>query len=250
MASSGATQEKTPEWVTVLTTLPTRPLPPNTARTPLTTERLNIRPLAADDVAALHELRTQPEVMLNMKTGRIDESIDVTRVHLAPFLAPNDVITFQWAICLRASSDNKLIGIGGCRPQRGQFGWPDVGYMFNSAYWGQGYATEFVRGFLQLYAALPRTPAPVSLQVPRSILPDDWDNDAADPANPVVVEEKLTAIVPDHNAGSQAVLRKAGFEEFALIVEPDLRDLNQLIKLHLFQAFPGRIAKSSLAERA
>lgn len=61
-----------PTWATAKTTLPARPLPLNSTRSPVTTERLIIRALVPEDLHTLHLIRTQPEVMINNPQGRID----------------------------------------------------------------------------------------------------------------------------------------------------------------------------------
>lgn len=61
MASTEAPNEDS--FVLVRTTLPRRPLPSLADRPIITTERLAIRAFKADDLDALYELRTQPEVM-------------------------------------------------------------------------------------------------------------------------------------------------------------------------------------------
>lgn len=257
------------DWVTVLTTVPILPLPPNSERTAFETERLIIRPPTEEDLAALHEMRTQPEVMLNTKRALIDDDLEMTRSRLTNFLTPGDAKTFNCTICLREAGDNKLIGMGGVHSFGSVFGWPEIGYMFNSAYWGKGYATEFVRGFLQLYAQLPRPDVPVPLRVTRSSLPadltakagpgtdekgDKYDDDPAALAatvtvDTVVVEEKITAIVPDFNVESQKVVGKAGFQKFIQYREEDTRVLGSGIEilLHVLQYFPSRKAQAPAA---
>ncbi|CAK7244897.1 MAG: hypothetical protein STHCBS139747_006460 [Sporothrix thermara] len=251
------------DWVTVLTTVPLLPLPPNSERIAFETERLILRPPNEDDLAALHEMRTQPEVMRNTRRAVIDESMDVTRGVLAPFLPPGDARTFNCAICLREAGDNKLIGLGGVYVFHSVYGWPELGYMFNSSYWGKGYATEFVRGFLQLYSQLPRPETPQPLRVTRSSLPadlaaragpgtDDKGDYDADPealartvtADTVMVEEKLTAIVPDRNAESNKVVRKSGFKEFTQYLNEDSRlpGSGTKIMLRVYEYLPSKKA--------
>ncbi|CAK7236512.1 hypothetical protein SCUCBS95973_009632 [Sporothrix curviconia] len=251
------------DWVTVLTTVPLLPLPPNNERAALVTERLIIRPPTEDDLAALYELRTLPEVMRNTKTGTIDVDIAFTRGRLVPFLAPGDARTFNFAICLREAGDNKLIGIGGVHIFHSVFGWPELGYMFHSAHWGKGYATEFVRGFLQMYSKLPRPETPQPLRVTRCTLPADLQAKAGpgtaeksdyddDPealartvtADTVVVEEKLTAIVAVRNAESNRVVTKGGFERFMQFSKEDgwMPGSGIDIMLNVYHYFPSKEA--------
>ncbi|KAJ9161876.1 Acyl-CoA N-acyltransferase [Coniochaeta hoffmannii] len=200
-------------WPSIKTTLPVRPLPPNSSRPHVTTGRLLIRPLAADDVQALHVLRTQPEVMANSSQIRADRDLDETYQRLAPFLPPNDEKTFHCAICLRETGE--MIGIGGCHSLSSGFGWPVLGYMIRREYWGRGLVTEFVGAWLGMWCALPREETEV-VASPDSLLGDDRGDGRAG--------EVLVALTTSENVASQKVLEKSGFEHFMVWKEPDLRD--------------------------
>lgn len=250
------------DWVTILTKLPTLPLPPNSERLPFETERLIIRPPVAEDLPALHELRTQPEVMINTMRGLVDDDVEFTNDRLVPFLTPGDGKTFNFAICLKEAGDNKLIGFGGVHVFVSGFGWPEMGYMFRKEVWGKGYGTEFVKAFVQLYSALPRPSEPLPLRVTRSTLPADlkakagrgtpekgeqYEDKAVLAASvtpdTVVVEEILTAIVPVYNKGSQGVIRKGGLQKFMQFIEPDNHHPPESgieITLDVFKYYPQR----------
>ncbi|KIH90051.1 hypothetical protein SPBR_00944 [Sporothrix brasiliensis 5110] len=256
------------DWVTVLATLPALPLPLNSQRVAFETERLIIRPPVEEDLAALHELRTQPEVMANTRRGLLDDDLEFTRDRLTPFLPPGDAKTYNCVICLREAGDNKLVGMGGVHNFTGGFGWPELGYMFRKECWGKGYATEFVRGFLQLYSALPRTSTPVPVRVARASLPPELaakagpgskemvDESSNSPAalastvtaDTVVVEEILMAIIADYNKGSLGVAGKAGFEKVFQFSEEDNRKPGTGIQIfvHFLQYFPGRKTLSTV----
>ncbi|KAK1252173.1 hypothetical protein MKX08_003360 [Trichoderma sp. CBMAI-0020] len=199
-----------PKWATVKTALPARPLPPNATRSPITTDRLLIRPLVPEDVRSLHVLRTQPEVMANSPQGRPDEDLDETQQRLGLFLAPNDEKTFNCAICLKATGE--LIGIGGCHQLVSMFGWPAIGYMIRTEFWGQGLATEFVTAWLASWCQLPR--AETELEVDRRTLLAEGESSP----------EQVIAFTLLDNIGSQRVLEKAGFERFVTWEEADLRN--------------------------
>lgn len=250
------------DWVTVLTRLPSVPLPPNSQRKPFETERLIIRRPIEEDLEALHELRTQPEVMINTMRALVDDDLEYTRGRLTPFLTPGDANTFNMVICLKEAGDNRLIGIGGVHRFHSGFGWPEMGYMFSKHHWGKGYATEFVRAFVQLYAQLPRPETPQPLRVTRSSLsPEDaakagpgtkekgeeFENDPAAlaatvTADTVVVKDFLSATVPEDNLGSQGVIRKGGFQKFFKYHEDDTRypGTGIQITLDVLKWFPGR----------
>lgn len=201
-----------PKWATIKTTLPERPLPLNITRSPITTDRLLIRPLVPEDAHSLHVLRTQPEVMANSPQGRLDKDLEETQQRLSLFLPPNDEKTFNCAICLRETGE--LIGIGGCHQLVSMFGWPAIGYMIRTEFWGQGIATEFVKAWLESWCELPRAEA--ELEVDRRTLLADEDEESS--------PELVTAFTLLDNLGSQRVLEKAGFERFLTWEEADLRD--------------------------
>ncbi|KAL7917076.1 acyl-CoA N-acyltransferase [Trichoderma austrokoningii] len=201
-----------PKWAVVKTTLPQRPLPPNTSRSPVITERLLIRPLVPEDVHSLHILRTQPEVMANSPQGRPDKDLEETRQRLKPFLPPNDEATYNCAICLKETGE--LIGIGGCHNLISTFGWPVIGYMIRKKFWGQGLATEFVKAWLESWCKLPRAEAEIEVDR-RTLLPEQGEESSP---------EQVTALTLLDNVGSQRVLEKAGFERFLTWDEADLRD--------------------------
>ncbi|KAM5343038.1 hypothetical protein ACJ41O_014004 [Fusarium nematophilum] len=219
--------EATPiEWVKVKTTLPKQPLPPNDERKPFQTERLMMRPMTENDLEALQALRAQPEVMMWSIQGRPDESIEETKKSLALRLPPQDVERYDWAICLAETGE--MIGIGGNGMWKGEQGWPVLGYMFLKEAWGKGYATEFLKGFLPVWWALPREE--VEIEVDRSTVRGDAE----------VKVECISAITVEENKASQNVMRKSGLELGRVFEEPDLRDETQTVKLYGFIARKDR----------
>lgn len=212
------------DFVTVKTTLPALPLPPNDSREGVTTERLLIRAPRPEDVEALHALRTQQEVMMWTYVGRIDRDLEETEEKLKHYLPPNDTKTYNFSICLKETG--KFIGIGGCHLFRGDFGWPEIGYMFLKEHWGGGLATEFVKGFTSMWASLPRVETEIQVD-PRTATGDG------------VSEEQLVAITANTNAKSQAVLRKNGWELFITWKGGHPGD-STVVPLPSFRIFPAR----------
>ncbi|KAI5864930.1 acyl-CoA N-acyltransferase [Durotheca rogersii] len=201
--------QQTQPRVKVKTRLPARPFPPNSERPHIRTERLILSPFVLDDLDGIHALRRQPEVMIFTLTGRIDADKAETLTFMARFMAPNDADTYNYVI--RLASTGEIIGAGGVLRHSNFFGWPEVGYMFKREHWGQGYASEFLKGYLDHWWALPRVEAEVEV-----------DRDSA--GEPGDVPEMLTAIVDDGNPGSKRVLEKAGFRVFRRWAEPDSRE--------------------------
>jgi RimJ/RimL family protein N-acetyltransferase len=79
--------------------------------------------------------------------GRPDADLAETRAKLDTFLPPRDGEAYNCAICDRATGE--VIGMGGCHNWTSSFGWPEVGYLIRSEFWGRGWGTEFLRGFCE-----------------------------------------------------------------------------------------------------
>ncbi|KAI1747247.1 acyl-CoA N-acyltransferase [Xylaria castorea] len=188
--------------IKVKTTLPTQPFPANSARAPIRTERLVIRPLTQDDLEADHALRTQPEVMACTATGMVDGDLSKTQERLDPFLAPRDVDTYNPAICL--ASTGEFIGLGGVYSTTSELGWPEVGYLLKKEHWGRGYGTEFLKAFVEAWWSLPRSETETMVDALSVDAPREGD----------AVPERLCAMVESTNTGSLRVMEKAGFKQF------------------------------------
>ncbi|KAB5549846.1 GNAT domain-containing protein [Coniochaeta sp. 2T2.1] len=210
--------------ILVRTTLPLSPLPPNHLRQPITTPRLLIRPWQQSDLHQIRILRTQPEVMKVTRQNRIDLSLEETQAWLDRFLSPNDGQTHNFAIVLRETGE--LIGTGGVHSFKGEFGWPEIGYMFREEYWRKGFATEFLAGYMAAWKGLPRGVVEVEVEV------DPRTTRTGKPGEEV--EEQIIAITADFNEGSQKVLGKCGWEHF--ITWPG----DDALKLPTFRWFPTR----------
>ncbi|KAK4156911.1 GNAT domain-containing protein [Chaetomidium leptoderma] len=220
-------------FVRVRTTLPRRPLPPNAARPPVLTPRLVLRPLTLDDLPAVAELRSQPEVMHWTMLGRVDQDLDETRAKLETFLPPNDEKTYNFAICDRETG--ALIGLGGCHRWGSSFGWPEVGYMIRKEFWGKGLATEFLRGFLAAWAGLEREEVEVEV---------DERTVAGEGVKGVdgLVREQIIAVTAEGNGRSQGVLEKAGYEWFVDWLAQDFTKgsgPDSKVLLPTYRHFPG-----------
>ncbi|KAK8064772.1 acetyltransferase [Apiospora phragmitis] len=213
--------------IKVKTTMPKQPFPPNADRQPIHTERLLLRALTQVDLPAVHALRTQPEVMVFTARGRIDADLAETQERLDGFLPPRgDRETYNAAICLAATGE--LLGLGGVHKGASpELGWPEVGYIFKREHWGCGYATEFLRAFLERWWALPRVEAEVEVDAcsvaAAAAAAADCGGGLEEAREVVVVPEMLSALVEANNPGSLRVMQKAGFERFRQWEEPDTR---------------------------
>ena len=212
-------------WISVKTTLPASPLPPNSTRFPVRTDRLLLRALVPEDLQSLHVLRTQPEVMANNHQGRVDRNIEETKPSLDRFLSSNDEKTFMFAICLKETGE--MIGIGGCSGLVSVFGWPGIAFMLRSEFWGQGLVTEFVHAFMETWWKLPRTDVHINVD-PRSLSGSHSD---------APVTEQMTGFALDEYVARKGVFKRSGFEEFISWKEPDLRNPDVQVMLRGYRLF-------------
>lgn len=189
------------EWVTVKSTLPKTPYPLMSTREPIRTDRLILRPYAATDVNDFHLLRIQPEVMKWTSQGKPDVDLEQTEKVLANRLPGSDAgeSAYEFAICWAETGE--MIGTGGSHMRVGELGWPVIGYMFRSEFWGKGIATEVMTALLKAYWALPREE--VEIKVEKSTV-EGSENEPQ--------TERITAVTLDSNGPSQNVLGKLGFK--------------------------------------
>lgn len=203
--------------IAVSTTLPSTPFLLSNFRQPILSSRLLIRPLTAFDLPAAHLLRGQQKVMRWTSRGRPDTNLDETEEWLTRFLAPNDVNTYNFAICLKETGE--FIGCGGCHKFEGApEGWPEFGYMLREDAWGKGLGGEFAESFVQAWWALPRSK--VRLEVAEDSIvavDDDKSTGVATPlgsGESIRAVEMLVADVEVRNEASRRILERYGFEPF------------------------------------
>lgn len=128
----------------------TRPIFPSNPPV-IRSDRLLLRPIAAQDLDDFHVLRTQPEVMIFTTSGKIDVDPDATMKWMERFLKPNDTITFSFAIEELANPGRPIGSVGSHLADP-----PTLGYMFRKEFWGKGYASEALKAWLPVYWALAR----------------------------------------------------------------------------------------------
>ncbi|CAH0044920.1 unnamed protein product [Clonostachys solani] len=218
------------QWTTINTTLPEYPLPSNSERETINTRRLTIRPFNDNrqDLEAIHTLRADPEMMRQNPQRKPDADVEETyQKHFQRFIPPNDTKVLAYAICL--TSTGECIGYGGGLGRDGSLGWPEVGYGIRRDLWGQGYATEFLEGFLGIWRRLPRSP--VKLTVDASTVHGDGE----------VKDECVVGITFHDHAASHRVLEKNEFQMCKAWEDKNPYDENKVVRLYGWVARRGNV---------
>jgi RimJ/RimL family protein N-acetyltransferase len=110
--------------------------------TTLTTDRLVLRPLVADDLDALASFYGDPEVMRYVGGGRA-LAREETSASLERMIGGFERAGYgQWAVVERSSGT--FVGRAGILewPDLGPAGETEIGYLLGRPHWGRGYATE------------------------------------------------------------------------------------------------------------
>jgi len=111
----------------------------------LQTSRLRLRPFTEADVAALHALMQDQDVMRYVGDRRVPTLQEAWRA-VAGWIGHWALRGYgMWAIEERASGD--VVGRAGLINPADWPG-PEVGYLLGRAWWGRGYATEAARAAL------------------------------------------------------------------------------------------------------
>lgn len=114
-----------------------------TALVPITTERLRIRALHEDDLAAVFAIVGDERVVGGATWLQAD--LESCRGYLARRIANETELGYSlWAI--ERLDDDALIGLAGFFPHGDEI---ELGYAFRADQWGHGYATEATRAVLE-----------------------------------------------------------------------------------------------------
>ena len=110
------------------------------------TERLRMRRFTMDDVAAMHRLLTDPVAMRWWSTLP-HESIDQTEIWVRSEVESPPGLSDDFVVEL----DGAVIG------KIGSWRLPEVGFLFDPAVWGRGYAFEAMTAFIERRRSLGST---------------------------------------------------------------------------------------------
>jgi ribosomal-protein-alanine N-acetyltransferase len=103
----------------------------------LVTARLTLRRAAPDDLAALHEILSDPAAM-RFWSSPPHRDLERTRAWLAGMIADGPPLSDDFVI----EHAGRVIGKAGC--------WrlPEIGFILHPRYWGQGFAAEACRAVI------------------------------------------------------------------------------------------------------
>jgi [ribosomal protein S5]-alanine N-acetyltransferase len=115
----------------------------------LTTERLNLRPVTAEDLAAVHELHSLPETD-EFNTLGIPENIEQTKTILNNWMAANNRgQNRSYIFAVELTDENKFAGLAGINPGKEKYRNAEVWFKFHINFWNRGYATETLNKLIE-----------------------------------------------------------------------------------------------------
>lgn len=113
----------------------------------LETERCYVREFIEDDIAFVHQMNTNPEVMKHINGGKpetFEYSENRTRYFIDEYYEQNPGLG-MWAVVRK--TDDQFIGWA-CLKHLDDDGLVEIGYRFLQEYWGQGFATEVSKALI------------------------------------------------------------------------------------------------------
>ncbi|KAF2802126.1 acyl-CoA N-acyltransferase [Mytilinidion resinicola] len=119
------------------------------------TKRLLIRPLRLDDANDVFLMRSNPEVM-EFTSALPSTDIQKSRDWVSDCITRSNCHNFSMELLPSASTTTsspeenampapRVIGVIGAMRT------PEVGYMINAEYWGKGYASEALQGYMPIF---------------------------------------------------------------------------------------------------
>ncbi|KAM0552692.1 hypothetical protein ACHAPJ_007789 [Fusarium lateritium] len=144
-------------WFSYSVTLPERPIPSASDRSPIETERLVIRPFNMKDLDAFDELRRHSVQKDSTARGRPNKDKEESNRQLHSLVQDDQS---HWYFGAFLKSSNELIGEGGvadCLTMSASIsGWPEAEFLLKPEYQRQGYGTELFTALTDSWWNLPR----------------------------------------------------------------------------------------------
>lgn len=106
----------------------------------ITTPRLVLRWISADDVDALYEIFSDPKVMRYWSSGPLPNREAAAELQCEIAESNQSNLRWKWGVALRDS--NNLIGTATLFNVDLSNGRAEIGYALGSAHWGKGYINE------------------------------------------------------------------------------------------------------------
>lgn len=170
-------------------------------------ERLIFRPLLASDFPAYLAICMPESPLYNSGTSSTSSQSQLATFvqDTRKFFIERKLIHYAMVgIFLKKAdgTEGELIGDGGVFSLDNEDNkWPEVYYVLKKEFWNKGYATEFLKRFLDVWWSLPRENTPMRVQ---SISLGKYFYHQE-------VKERLVAEIHMSNIGSRRVIEKAGF---------------------------------------
>ena len=170
-------------------------------------ERLIFRPLLASDVTAYLAIYKPEATLYNGGTSstQSQSQMETFLQHTREYFLERKLIHYAMVgIFLKKSdgTEGELIGDGGVFSLDNEHKWPELYYYLKKEFWNKGYATEFVKKFLDVWWSLPRENTGMRVQ-PITLGSSFYHQE---------VKERLVAEINRSNKASIKVAEKAGFE--------------------------------------
>lgn len=218
----------------------TKPVIPPYSQQPVihtSNPKVTLRPYRADDLADIHELRSQIEVMQWTSKGSIDKDLDETKAWMGKNMdsgphietyerqeniekgSSSDSVVSKFNFALVYTSDSEytttsesheaVIGALGVHAMEPEL---ECGYMIRKEFWGQGIATVALRAFLEAWWKLPRKKVDITPEQARQAVAHGAHSSPDEEKGTENINEIIVAMLAEHNIGSQKVLAKCGFQ--------------------------------------
>lgn len=111
----------------------------------LFSDRITLRPITINDLAAIHRLHSLPETDEFNALG-IPASIEETKTIIEPWIADNNFDHIKnYTFAIERNADQKFLGLYGFKLGSEKYKRAEIWYKIHSDYWGNGIATEASR---------------------------------------------------------------------------------------------------------